>query len=136
MTAATRLLILGYGAMLCVVGLAGIVAAPWELRTIFGLDPAALPDEVRATLLNQYRFLKAVEFGAGVFCLGLRRRILAGGPETRMFVALVAAGVIARSYAWIADGRPATAFIVFLLLEAVVLLAVLAMLARAGRSRG
>jgi hypothetical protein len=98
---------LGYAAMLVVVGAAGIVSARWEFAAVYGIDPSTWSSDTQATMLNQYRFLKSVELGAGVLCLAYRRL-----------------GVAARSFAWLVDGRPATAFIVFLVLEALVFVAV------------
>jgi hypothetical protein len=115
------LLVVAYGLMLLCVGTAGVVAARWELGTVFGLDPGGL-GEGDATFLNQYRFLKAVELGAGAFCLMMLRPILDGGAAARAFFVLVAGGVAARSLAWIADGRPSWPFLAFLALEALVLL--------------
>lgn len=110
-------LILAYGGMLLAVGLAGIFVAPWELDVIFSVN-------ADATLLNQYRFLKAVEMGAGLFCLVYSKDILQRGRHATVFLALVAGGVFARSYAWLVDGRPAGMFLVFLLLEVLVLIVV------------
>ncbi len=122
--AVASVLQLGYAAMLVVVGSAGIVAARWELATVFGIDPSAWSLTTQATMLNQYRFLKSVELGAGVFCLAYRSSIMAGGRASAVFLALVGFGVAARTLAWILDGRPATAFIIFLVLEAFVFVAV------------
>lgn len=120
-----------YGVMLCVVGAAGILSARWELGVVFGLDPGSWPRDVAATFLNQYRFLKAVELGSGVFCLAFLDHIIRGGVAALAFLVLVGLGVGARSIAWIADGRPAMAFIVFLALEAVVFVIVALHLKRA-----
>ena len=116
---------LGYSAMLVIVGAAGIVSARWEFAAIYGIDPSAWSSDTQATMLNQYRFLKSVELGAGVFCLAYRKAIMDGGLAAKLFLTIVALGVCARSFSWIVDGRPATAFVVFLLLEALVFIAVL-----------
>ena len=117
---------LGYSVMLVVVGTAGILSARWELATIFKVDPSAWPPDVQATMLNQYRFLKGLELGSGVFCLAYRTDIMAGGRAAWVFLAIVAAGIAGRAYAWTVDGRPATAFVIFLVLEALVFVAVVA----------
>lgn len=115
---------LAYSAMLVGVGAAGIVLARWELATVFVLDVTTLGPNGSATMLNQYRFLKSVELGAGVYSLMFRRRILAGRRETSAFLALVAGGCIARIVAWIVDGQPSALFIGFLAAEIVTFLAV------------
>ena len=50
----------GYVAMLVGVGFAGIFVARWELTRVLRLPLATFAPEVRATLANQYRFLKAL----------------------------------------------------------------------------
>jgi hypothetical protein len=114
-------LVIAYGLMLCGVGAAGILTARWELTQVFGLDVGAWSPSVQATFLNQYRFLKALELGGGFFCIFLRTSILTGGTAGRVFLALVGGGVLARSLAWVVDGRPSSPFVVFLVLEALVL---------------
>jgi hypothetical protein len=114
---------LGYSAMLVAIGAAGIFTARWELATIFGIDPSAWPAAAAPTMLNQYRFLKSVELGAGLFCLAYRSKILAGTRASAVFLAIVGLGVAARTWSWIVDGRPGALFIAFLTLEACVFVA-------------
>jgi hypothetical protein len=123
---AASVLQLGYSAMLVVVGTAGILSARWELATIFKVDPSSWSPDIQATMLNQYRFLQGLELGAGLFCLAYRSDIMAGGRASRVFLAIVAAGIAGRAFAWSVDGRPATAFVIFLVLETLVFVAVAA----------
>lgn len=123
MTRVALISVVAYGLMLLLVGLAGIGLARWELTHLFAVAPDA-------TFLNQYRFLKAVEMGSGVFCLVFCRDIIGNGRSTLPFLVLVAAGVVARSIAWVVDGRPSWPFTVFLVLEAVVLVLVILELRR------
>jgi hypothetical protein len=115
---------LGYSGMLVAVGAAGIFTAHWELATVFGIDPSAWPPAAVPTMLNQYRFLKSVELGAGLFCLTYRSKILDGTLASAVFLAIVGLGVAARTWSWIVDGPPSALFIAFLALEACVLAAV------------
>jgi len=121
----TTVLVIAYALMLCGVGIVGIFTAPWELTRVFGLDLSPLTPQARATFLNQYGFLKALELGGGLFCLFLHNAILNGGLIGRLFLALVGSGVVARSFAWIVHGQPTWPFIAFLLLEALVFLSTL-----------
>lgn len=123
MTALTLVCIYGYGATLFLVGLVGCFIGPWELSVLFGISGDA-------TFFNQYRFLKAMEMVAGWFCLTYAREVLYPGKIANMFIFLVAAGVFARSLAWIIDGTPRWPFLLFLLLEALVLAVVLVKLRR------
>jgi Domain of unknown function (DUF4345) len=118
---ASVLLHLGYGLYLVGVGVAGIALPRWELSQVFGLDVENWALPIQATFLNQYRFLKAVELGAGLFCLVLWRPIQQGERVGLVFVALLAAGILARLVAWVSDGQPHPAFIGFMALEIVVL---------------
>lgn len=117
MTAAlATLLQFGYSLVFLAVGAVGIFCTGWELRTTYGFDPAALTDP--ASFLGQYQFLKAVEFGMGLFGLLMRREILSKGVENLIFQAVVLSGVIARLAAWISYGTPKPVFILIMLLEA------------------
>jgi hypothetical protein len=118
------LLQFGYSAMLVVVGAAGILTARWELESVFHTGLSAWPPDIQATMLNQYRFLKSVELGAGMFCFLYRPAILIGGKASALFLAIVGLGVFARTLSWIVDGRPSTLFVAFLILEACVFIAV------------
>jgi hypothetical protein len=90
--------------MLVVVGAAGIVSARWEFAAVYGIDPSTWSSDTQATMLNQYRFLKSVELGAGVFCLAYRRAIMDGGRAAAVFLTIVGLGVAARSFAWLSTG--------------------------------
>jgi hypothetical protein len=116
-----RWLQLLYSLMLLVVGFVGIWTARTELERLFHLQPSSWTPDVAATVLNQYRFLKAVECGSGIFCILFRADIMAGGRHAAVFTAIVSLGIFARSVAWIADGRPHPLFIGFLVLEILVL---------------
>ena len=123
-TCAASLLQFGYSAMLVVIGAVGIFTAPWELATVFGIDPSAWPLGTQSTMFDQYRFLKSVELGAGLFCFAYRSSIMSGGRAAAVFLAIVGLGVGARTWSWIIDGRPANLFVIFLLLEACVFVVV------------
>ena len=113
-----------YSATLVVLGMLGIFTPRWEFATFYGVDPATLPLEAQATLLNQYRFLKAIELSAGIFCFAFRPSIMDGGRGAGVFLAIVGFGVGARAFAWIVDGRPSAFFVTFVLLEALVFIVV------------
>jgi Domain of unknown function (DUF4345) len=106
-----------YSTALVVVGAVGIFTPHWEFPTLYGIDPSGWSHDSQANLLNQYRFLKAVELGAGLFCFANRPSILDGGRASLLFLSFVGLGVFARALAWIADGRPSALFIGFLLFE-------------------
>lgn len=109
----------GYALMLVGVGASGMLIAGWELPSVFAVNLDAMGELQRATLLNQYRFLKALELAFGVFCLAYRREIFSRPRELCVFLGGLFAGVAARLGSWIADGTPRQVFLVFLALELV-----------------
>jgi hypothetical protein len=109
----------GYTGMLLVIGASGILIAPWELTHIFSIPLDSLSGEQRASILNQYRFLKSAEFAFGIFCVTHRAAIFDGGLSLRIFLCGVFAGVFARLLSLLVDGVPQWAFLTFAALELV-----------------
>lgn len=111
------LLQLVYALFLVAVGAYGILFLDWELATFYGIDRSTLTGSEGATLLNQMRFLKAVELSFGLFCLLFRRDILSGGQASLVFMTGLFLGVAARSLSLILDGAPNSLFVFFLVAE-------------------
>jgi hypothetical protein len=109
----------GYTLMLLGIGASGMLIAPWELRTIFAVPLDDFSPLVQATLLNQYRFLKAMELAFGLYCLLWRGAIHRPGLAHHLFLAGVAAGVAARLGSWAVDGTPHPVFLGFAVGEAI-----------------
>ena len=116
----------GYVAMLVAVGASGIFIARWELTRLLRLPVASYAPDVRATLLNQYRFLKAVELGFGAFAVVFHREIFAEPRVHALFLFMLFAGAAARALSIAVDGRPHVAYVAFTALEIVTGLLVLA----------
>lgn len=106
MRALAILMFYGWSGALLVLGAVGIFTGRWELETIFALDVAQLSDERTATLLNQYRFLKAIEFGFGLFCFAFRKEIFTVRRFNRLFLAIVFLSSSARALSMILEGLP------------------------------
>ena len=107
----------GYVAVLVGAGGSGIFIAEWELQTIFHLDLGTLDDQVQATILNQYRFLKSMELGFGLFCIVFRKEIFAAPLFLRLFLIILFVGVGARALSVVLDGVPHWAYVSFVILE-------------------
>lgn len=107
----------GYTGMLLGIGASGMLIAPWELRTVFELPLDLLDATQRASMLNQYRFLKSVELTFGIFCLINHAAIFRPSASHRLFLTGVFAGVLARLGSLLADGVPHWAFLAFAALE-------------------
>jgi uncharacterized membrane protein len=104
-------------ALLCIGG-SGLFIAPWELRRVFQIDLSSMPALAASTVVNQYRFLKGIEFAAGFICWRWRLQIFST-PESRLsFLVIVWAGVLGRLLSLFIDGPPSVAFIAFLVIEA------------------
>lgn len=110
-----------YALFLVAVGAFGIFFLDWEVATFYGLHDPDFEGVAGATLRNQFRFLKAIELGFGLFGLFYRREIMAGGLAASVFLIGVALGAFARALSWWLDGTPAMAFQIFLWLELLVL---------------
>lgn len=100
----------GLTVALVVLGGAGIFTGGWELERVYGVDLDALGPEAPG-LLNQYRYLKAIELGFGAFCVVFRKQILQSTPFNRLFVWVVFAGVAARVFSMVVDGPPRWGFV-------------------------
>jgi hypothetical protein len=101
----TRALWRTYAAIFVLSGAASLLGAHLELRPLFGLDADALSPDTRGGLLAQYRFLRAMEVGFGLY---MWRAAASLTPTARLDVLLVlwlapASRLIAR----VADGDPA-----------------------------
>lgn len=103
----------GYAAMLVGVGATGVVTAEWELRAVFLIPIDTYEPMTQATLLNQYRFLKAVELSCGVYLFVFRSAIFRDATHHGLFLLIVFGGVAARGLSFALDGRPAWPFFAF-----------------------
>ena len=117
MNSLARIFFWGYSLMLIGIGASGIFVARWELTEIFAVPTATIGGVAAATLLNQYRFLKAVELAFGIFCIAFRGEIFRPTTAHRVFLAGLFAGVAARLGSWIVDGTPRWPFLAFAALE-------------------
>jgi Domain of unknown function (DUF4345) len=93
-----------YVASLIAAGAWGIVGARVDMWLLLRLHTNDLPHRTAANLLSQYRFLRAIELGFGVFALTHWRRIYAVRSYNRLFLAVMAAGVAARVLSLGLDG--------------------------------
>ena len=108
---------LGYVAVFLLSGAGSIFTAHWELEWLFGLDASGWPAEARASLLNQYRFLRAVELGFGLFCVRFRREIFADPRFRQVFLASLLIIPLARLVSLGLDGWPRWPFVALMSVE-------------------
>lgn len=109
----------GYVATLIAAGAWGMVGASVDMRVLLQLHIHVLPHRTAANLLSQYRFLRAIELGFGVFALTKWRRIYSVRSYNRLFLSAMGAGVAARLLSLALDGAPSWWMNVFLGFELV-----------------
>jgi hypothetical protein len=106
-----------YLAALLVLGVAGVVAPEQELHLLYRLELTDLSPGARVVLLHQYRFLKAIVVGFGVFAAVFHKQIFSSAVFNRVFLAILFGGAMARTLSIIIDGRPQWGLVSFTVLE-------------------
>ena len=77
-----------------------------DASLLFDLDLDQLASTTEASLLSQYRFLRALELGFGLWAM-LHRHAIHDRPDAnRLFLSIMAAGVAARLISLALDGSP------------------------------
>jgi hypothetical protein len=84
---------------------------------LFDLDPNTLPEESRINMLSQYRFLRALELGYGLFAIIFTKEIFSQKKFNTLFLLIMFSGVLARIVSIIAEGSPSLLFYFFLIYE-------------------
>jgi hypothetical protein len=95
-----------YVATLILAGAWGIVGARLDMSILLRLHLGDLPDRAATNLLSQYRFLRAIELGFGLFALRFWREIYRVASYNRLFLVTMTCGVGARVLSLVADGSP------------------------------
>ncbi|MDZ7757706.1 DUF4345 family protein [Rhodohalobacter sp.] len=93
------------------------LGADFDHQLLFNLDTSTLESETRTNLLSQYRFLRAMEFGYGLFAILFTKEIFSLKKFNRLYLAIMFAGVLARLVSVIDDGSPSALFYFFLIFE-------------------
>jgi hypothetical protein len=109
----------GYVLTLIVAGAWGIVGARLDMSWLLRVHLGDLPHRAQANLLSQYRFLRAIELGFGLFAVRYWREIFTLRTYNRLFLVTMACGVAARLVSLGADGRPSIWMYAFLGFELV-----------------
>ena len=108
----------GYAGLLVLAGGWGMFGARLDHRILFGLHLDSVGEPSGASLVSQYRFLRAIELGFGSFSLLFKPEIFTQRSFNRLFLATMTAGVVARLISRVVDGRPRPIFYAFLISEA------------------
>lgn len=109
-----------YIGLVIVAGFWGAFIYPeFDYRLLFNLETNTLTDFQRINLLSQYRFLRAIEMGFGVFAILYVKSIFTEKKFNRLFIFIMSAGVLARIMSIVMDGIPSWMMLFFLAFELV-----------------
>lgn len=95
------------------------LGAGYDQQLLFDLDIGALEETTQANVLTQYRFLRAMELGYGLFAVVFRKEIFTLKKFNILFLGIMMAGVLARVVSLIFDGSPNWIFYFFMIYEAI-----------------
>ncbi len=93
--------------------------APLDHQLLFQLDTRDLPDYTRTNMLSQYRFLRAIELGFGLFSFLFAKAIFTERAFNRLFLSIMALGILARLVSLFYEGNPSWLTWFFLVFEGV-----------------
>lgn len=107
-----------YIGLVLVAGFWGAFINPYfDFDLLFSFDPHTLNDHVRINLLSQYRFLRALELGFGLFSILFVSKIFNEKTFNILFLIIMGSGIMARIMSWIVDGTPNTFSQLFMFYE-------------------
>jgi hypothetical protein len=106
---------------ICTVVFAGFWGAfvnpAYDQQLLFHIDVHQLPDSSRIDLLSQYRFLRALELGFGIFSLLFMKHIFTIRKYNMLYLLIMALGILSRIFSLVFDGSPDRIFYGFLVFE-------------------
>ncbi len=107
-----------YIGLVVVAGFWGAFINPhFDFRLLFQLDTMDLEENVRINLLSQYRFLRALELGFGLFSLRFVSQIFHERKFNELYLVIMFSGILARTISLFADGIPGILHLFFLTWE-------------------
>ncbi|MBT1686013.1 DUF4345 family protein [Dawidia soli] len=107
-----------YVGLVIVAGFWGAFVGPrLDHVWLFHLDTNTLPEYSRVNLISQYRFLRALELGYGLFAVLFTKEIFTHKTFNGLFLLIMFSGVLARGVSLIIDGSPSWLFYFFLIYE-------------------
>lgn len=110
-----------YVGLLIVAGIWGaFFGAKLDQRLLFGFDISQVNNATTgASILTQYRFLRLIEFGFGLFAIVFTKEIFSHAKFNRLFLGVMFLGVVARVLSYFVDGPPLWIFYFFAAYELV-----------------
>ena len=109
-----------YIGLVIVAGFWGAFINPsFDYRLLFHFDINTLPDFSRINMISQYRFLRALELGFGIFSILFVKNIFTEKKFNMLFIFIMSSGVLARICSILFDGLPSGMMLFFLGFELV-----------------
>ena len=109
-----------YVGLLIVAGLWGaFIGAKIDQKILFDFDIESVNQTTAASILTQYRFLRLIEFGFGMFAILFTREVFSIFKYNRLFLGVMFLGVVARIISYLVDGPPNWLFYFFAIYELV-----------------
>jgi hypothetical protein len=96
-----------------VAGAWGVVFGRFDQSRLLGLDLDRLAPRTEANVMTQYRFLRAIELGFGLFAILYKEPIYQKRAFNRLFLFTMTAGVAGRGLSLRLDGTPSPIMYVF-----------------------
>lgn len=107
-----------YVGLVLLAGFWGAFIGPWyDHIWLFDLDPGTLTEYSSTNMISQYRFLRALEFGYGLFSILFTREIFNEKKFNMLFLLIMFSGVLARLISIFAEGSPSGLFYFFMAYE-------------------
>ncbi|MCY1043255.1 DUF4345 family protein [Corallococcus sp. bb12-1] len=112
----------GYAWFLILVGgVLGLLVPRWGPLAFEvyarGVFDAGLPDQTLGSALNQYRYMKSMEFGFGVFCVCFRDFIYTDRRFNRFYLGIIFLGTAERALSVLLDGMPRPFYVAAIFIE-------------------
>lgn len=109
-----------YIGLVIIAGFWGAFINPdFDYRLLFNFDTHTLTDYQRINMLSQYRFLRAIELGFGIFAFLFVKNIFSEKQFNRLFIFIMGAGILSRIMSILMDGSPGGLMFFFLGFELV-----------------
>lgn len=107
-----------YIGLVCLAGLWGAFGlARLDFSLLMQADLAVLTDRAEVNVLSQYRFLRALELGFGLFALSCVREIFNERKFNQLFLSIMGMGFLARAVSLFYEGMPNGMMLFFMLYE-------------------
>lgn len=96
-----------YIGLVILAGFWGAFINPYfDFKLLFSYDVHTLQEQLRINLLSQYRFLRALELGFGLFAIIYMKNIFTETAFNVLFIFIMGSGIMARMVSWLVDGTP------------------------------